>query len=768
MKKFLLGIMLLSSLTAFGADKKISDLTLLPAASFATGDLVPIVDVSASETKKTTIGDFDLRYQALGNYLTGLSGDVSASGPGVGVATISSLARSKLANGTANYVLINNGSGAPSEEATLAVSRGGTNLASGTSGGVLAYTASGVLASSAALTANQLVIGGGPGVVPSSLAAGSQYQVLRMGAANPAYGSINLDQAAAVTGILPNANTTGTASNTNSTLVLRDGSGNFSAGTITAALTGNASTATALAANPADCLSDTYATTIAASGALTCASITNASTTGTAVNTPSTLVLRDGSGNFAAGTITAALTGNASTATALAANPADCLADTYATTIAASGALTCATVTNAGLAGSIAASKLVGSDIATVGTITSGTWSGTTVAVNKGGTDQTSYTDGQLLIGNTSGNTLTKATLTAGSNITITNGNGSIQIAASSSAIPAYTYVSQTSTLNPAVLGRYYKLSGTSFNITLPDATAGGAAGQDIWFEFDDTSLANTYCFLTTSAQTLNDAGGSVASGDYCLFTKGERIRLVDDGAGWQVGSHDTATPEVDAGALWISKSSAYSFTIGSASITAGTVYTNNGCTFIVSTTTSASTNLLAYGTCAPAAATATLTFVSGSPSGNRSYTAISTAGAYIKPTTALFDRFVWYRTGQYVNYRWEAAFTNSGTAGTGDDLVFLPTGLPVDTTNMNVNTVIGGATAATFWSEVGQGHVFASGVNMNMTVHPAWPGTLKGQMLGNGSWSTGSATFNSTPRWSIVGRYPVGTSGTNSSKWRP
>ena len=40
-------------------------------------------------------------------------------------------------------------------------------------------------------------------------------------------------------------------------------------------------------------------------------------------------------------------------------------------------------------------------------------------------------------IGNSTGNTLTKATLTAGDNITITNGSGSIEIAASSSA-PSY------------------------------------------------------------------------------------------------------------------------------------------------------------------------------------------------------------------------------------------------------------------------------------------------------------------------------------------
>ena len=44
------------------------------------------------------------------------------------------------------------------------------------------------------------------------------------------------------------------------------------------------------------------------------------------------------------------------------------------------------TITNDMLAGSIAASKLVGTDIATVGTITTGTWNGTDVAVGAGGT----------------------------------------------------------------------------------------------------------------------------------------------------------------------------------------------------------------------------------------------------------------------------------------------------------------------------------------------------------------------------------------------
>jgi hypothetical protein len=58
-----------------------------------------------------------------------------------------------------------------------------------------------------------------------------------------------------------------------------------------------------------------------------------------------------------------------------------------------------------------------------------------TLPVANGGTGQTTYTDGQLLIGNTTGNTLTKTTLTAGSGISVTNGSGSITIAATGSSM---------------------------------------------------------------------------------------------------------------------------------------------------------------------------------------------------------------------------------------------------------------------------------------------------------------------------------------------
>lgn len=76
-------------------------------------------------------------------------------------------------------------------------------------------------------------------------------------------------------------------------------------------------------------------------------------------------------------------------------------------------------------------SGITTSSLTTVGTISGGTWQGSVVGVVYGGTGQSSYVDGELLIGNSSNNSLSKATLTAGSGVSITNGNGTITINAS-------------------------------------------------------------------------------------------------------------------------------------------------------------------------------------------------------------------------------------------------------------------------------------------------------------------------------------------------
>lgn len=98
----------------------------------------------------------------------------------------------------------------------LAVADGGTGLSVGTSGGVLTYTASGTLASSGALTASALVLGGGAGAVPTVLGSlGTTTTVLHGNAAGaPTFGAVSLT--ADVTGSLPIANG-GTAGTTQAT-----------------------------------------------------------------------------------------------------------------------------------------------------------------------------------------------------------------------------------------------------------------------------------------------------------------------------------------------------------------------------------------------------------------------------------------------------------------------------------------------------------------------------------------------------------------------
>lgn len=128
---------------------------------------------------------------------------------------------------------------------------------------------------------------------------------------------------------------TSNATNLNNanTIVFRDATGNFSAGTITAnltgAVTGNASTATKLATARTLSVSGGATGSVSfdgSSNADIAITVTNNSHTHTSanisdatnLNTASTIVKRDASGNFTAGTITAALVGNATTASALA------------------------------------------------------------------------------------------------------------------------------------------------------------------------------------------------------------------------------------------------------------------------------------------------------------------------------------------------------------------------------------------------------------------------------------------------------------------
>ena len=111
-----------------------------------------------------------------------------------------------------------------------------------------------------------------------------------------------------------------------------------------------------------------------------------------------------------------------------------------------------------------------------------------TLAVANGGTGQTSYTNGQLLIGNTTGNTLAKATLTASTGISVTNGAGSItltntapdqvvSLTGAGTTTISGTYPSFTITSNDTYVGTVTSVGlsmPTQFTVTNSPVTSSG------------------------------------------------------------------------------------------------------------------------------------------------------------------------------------------------------------------------------------------------------------------------------------------------------
>ena len=112
--------------------------------------------------------------------------------------------------------------------------------------------------------------------------------------------------------------------------------------------------------------------------------------------------------------------------------------------------------------GTLPTGRMTGSytGITGVGTLTAGTWNGSTIGVGYGGTGLTATpTNGQLPIGNGTGFSL--GTLTAGTNVTITNTAGGIQIDATPSQGGTVTSVAMTVPSFLSVSGSPITTSGT-------------------------------------------------------------------------------------------------------------------------------------------------------------------------------------------------------------------------------------------------------------------------------------------------------------------
>ena len=136
-------------------------------------------------------------------------------------------------------------------------------------------------------------------------------------------------------------------------------------------------------------------------------------------------------------------------------------------------------------------SGVTGSSLTSLGTVTTGTWNASTLGSNYGGTGQTTYANGELLIGNSTGG-LSKANLTAGTGVTITNSSGGITIAAQQ-------------TLSA---GDGLALTGGSFSIVLePDGGIVSEAGK-LAVDLGATSITGTLGIIDggTGATTVSSA----------------------------------------------------------------------------------------------------------------------------------------------------------------------------------------------------------------------------------------------------------------------
>ncbi len=149
--------------------------------NLGTIGLTGALGVTNGGTGLTAVTLGDILYASAANTISALPKSATATRylSNTGTANIPAWAQVNLANGVTG---------------TLPVANGGTGLTTGTDGGILGFTAAGTIASSAVLTANRIVLGGGAGATPTVLGSlGTTTTVLHGNAGGaPSFGLVNL------------------------------------------------------------------------------------------------------------------------------------------------------------------------------------------------------------------------------------------------------------------------------------------------------------------------------------------------------------------------------------------------------------------------------------------------------------------------------------------------------------------------------------------------------------------------------------------------
>ena len=134
-------------------------------------------------------------------------GTLGIGGGGTNCSTASGTCVDNISGWSSTGFIQRTGGGTYAFSTVVPVSGGGTALASGTSGGILGYTASGTLASSVLLTQYGLLVGGGSGATPTAITPGSAGQLLvAQTSANPSWNSLSGDATISSSGAMTIAN----------------------------------------------------------------------------------------------------------------------------------------------------------------------------------------------------------------------------------------------------------------------------------------------------------------------------------------------------------------------------------------------------------------------------------------------------------------------------------------------------------------------------------------------------------------------------------
>lgn len=328
-------------------------------------------------------------------------------------------------------------------------------------------------------------------------------------------------------GKVSNSATTATSANTASAIVARDASGNFTAGTITASLSGNASTATTfqtactingvsfngssnitVTANTPNTLTrGTYLTGTDFNGG----AATTWAVDATSANTASKVVARDASGNFSAGTITASLTGTASNASAVPWSGVSGKPTTlsgFGITDAASSTHSHGNITNGGAVGSTSGLPIITGASGVLQAGSFGTTAGTFCQGNDSRLSDTRNTSNSVTFNNSGAGATSGQTFNGGSAVTVsyntigapsttgTNASGNWSISISGNASTA------------TALQTARTIQGVSFNGTADITVV--TAGAGISVSGTAVSIASTSNgFGTRTVSTSSPTGGS-------------------------------------------------------------------------------------------------------------------------------------------------------------------------------------------------------------------------------------------------------------------